>query len=375
MAISSAQEIIEEIRQGRMVILMDDEDRENEGDLIIAAEHVTPEIINFMATHGRGLICLTLSKARCKTLGLGPMVQDNGAQFSTAFTASIEAAHGVTTGISAADRATTILAAVAKNAQACDVVQPGHVFPLMAQDGGVLTRAGHTEAGCDLARLAGFEPASVIVEILNDDGTMARRPDLELFAQKHGLKLGTIADLIEYRNLHESTIERVEKCQLTTEFGQFELITYRDTVEDQLHYALQRGEINEQPTLVRVHVHDLFGDILHSQREISSHWSIAQAMQKVAAEGGVVVILTRPDSNDFIINKLRRFAAQDNQQSVAPLAGNQQRASRSIGIGSQILADLGVRKMRLLVSSDKHYHALAGFGLDVVEYIVKSESQ
>lgn len=214
MPISSAAEIIEDIRQGRMVILMDDEDRENEGDLIIAAEKVSPEAINFMATHGRGLICLTMTKERCQRLGLPLMVRDNNAQFSTAFTVSIEAAEGVTTGISAADRARTVEAAVAPNAVAADLVQPGHIFPLMAQDGGVLTRAGHTEAGCDLARLAGFSPAGVIVEILNEDGTMARRPDLEVFGEKHGIKLGTIADLIEYRNNNETTIERVAECKL-----------------------------------------------------------------------------------------------------------------------------------------------------------------
>ncbi|MDF4356785.1 3,4-dihydroxy-2-butanone-4-phosphate synthase, partial [Vibrio parahaemolyticus] len=216
MPISTPQEIIDDIRAGKMVILMDDEDRENEGDLIMAAEHITPEAINFMATYGRGLICLTMTKARCENLGLPPMVQDNNAQYTTNFTVSIEAAEGVTTGISAADRARTVQAAVAPNAKAADLVQPGHIFPLAAQDGGVLTRAGHTEAGCDLARLAGLEPASVIVEILNDDGTMARRPDLEIFAEKHGLKLGTIADLIEYRNNTETTIERVAECKLPT---------------------------------------------------------------------------------------------------------------------------------------------------------------
>jgi GTP cyclohydrolase II (EC 3.5.4.25)/3,4-dihydroxy-2-butanone 4-phosphate synthase (EC 4.1.2.-) len=248
MAISSAQEIIDDIRQGKMVVLMDDEDRENEGDLIIAAEAVTPEAINFMATHGRGLICLTLTQQRCQQLGLPLMVSDNNAQFSTAFTVSIEAAEGVTTGISAADRARTVQAAVTPDAKAADLVQPGHVFPLMAQEGGVLTRAGHTEAGCDLARLGGYSPASVIVEILNEDGTMARRPDLEVFCDKHGIKLGTIADLIEYRNLNETTIERVASCKLPTEFGEFDLVTYRDTIDDQIHYAMCKGEVTADPT-------------------------------------------------------------------------------------------------------------------------------
>ena len=226
MALSTTQEIIADIKAGKMVILMDDEDRENEGDLIMAASCVRPEDINFMARYGRGLICLTLTRDRCKQLALPLMVDRNNAQFSTAFTVTIEAAEGVTTGISAADRAVTVQAAVAPNAKAADLVQPGHIFPLMAQDGGVLTRAGHTEAGCDLARLAGYEPASVIVEILNEDGTMARRPDLELFAEQHGIKLGTIADLIEYRNQHETTVEKVAECKLPTEFGEFDLITF-----------------------------------------------------------------------------------------------------------------------------------------------------
>lgn len=366
MAISSPQEIIEDIRQGKLVILMDDEDRENEGDLILAAEKITPEMINFMATHGRGLICLTLTKERCKRLGLAPMVQDNGAQFSTAFTVSIEAATGVTTGISAADRACTVLAAVNKDAVAADVVQPGHIFPLMAQDGGVLTRAGHTEAGCDLARLAGLEPAAVIVEILNDDGTMARRPDLEIFGEKHGIKLGTIADLIEYRNNNETTIERIAKCKLPTEFGEFDLVTYRDTIDNQMHYALSKGEINAEPTLVRVHLQDSFHDVLHSARGGERSLSITDAMQRIQAENGVLVLLGNDETPQSIIDKVRAFAAEDNGET---LSGKAQRATRRIGIGSQILADLGVTKMRLLSAANKRYHALSGFGLEVVEYI------
>ena len=225
MSLNTAEEIIADIKAGKMVILMDDEDRENEGDLIIAAEHITPDAINFMATYGRGLICLTMTQERCEQLNLPLMVKSNGAQFSTNFTLSIEAAEGVTTGISAADRARTVQAAVAKGAVPEDIVQPGHIFPIMAQPGGVLTRAGHTEAGCDLARLAGLEPSSVIVEILNPDGTMARRPQLEVFANEHGIKIGTIADLIEYRNLNETTIEKVAQCKLPTEYGEFNLVT------------------------------------------------------------------------------------------------------------------------------------------------------
>lgn len=367
MAISSAKEIIEDIRQGKMVILMDDEDRENEGDIILAAEAVTPEAINFMATHGRGLICLTLTKDRCQRLGLPLMVSDNNAQFSTAFTVSIEAAEGVTTGISAADRAQTVKAAVAPDAKAADLVQPGHIFPLMAQDGGVLTRAGHTEAGCDLARLAGYEPAAVIVEILNDDGTMARRPDLEAFCERHDIKLGTIADLIEYRNNNETTIERVASCKLPTEYGEFDLVTYQDTVDNQIHYALCKGEVNNQPTLVRVHLQDTFTDMLHSDRAAERSWSLADAMKRISHEGGVLVILGKEESPESIINKVRAFEAQDNGQR--PAGAKWQGTSRRVGVGSQILADLGVTEMRLLSSTSKRYHALSGFGLKVVEYV------
>ena len=254
MALNKIEDIIEDIRLGKMVILMDDEDRENEGDLIIAADKITPQGINFMATHGRGLICLTLTEQRCKLLNLPRMVDANKAQFATNFTVSIEAATGVTTGISAADRSRTVEAAVGVDAVASDIVQPGHIFPLMAQEGGVLTRAGHTEAGCDLARLAGCSPASVIVEILKEDGTMARRPDLEIFAEKHGIKIGTIADLIEYRNANETTIVKESQCKLPTRYGDFELVTYRDTIDDELHYAMVKGEIDSDAvTTVRVH--------------------------------------------------------------------------------------------------------------------------
>ncbi|WP_105903051.1 bifunctional 3,4-dihydroxy-2-butanone-4-phosphate synthase/GTP cyclohydrolase II [Vibrio gangliei] len=369
MAISSSKDIIEDIRLGKMVILMDDEDRENEGDLIMAAEHITPEAINFMATHGRGLICLTLTKERCHNLGLPPMVQDNNAQYTTNFTVSIEAARGVTTGISAADRAVTVQAAVAKNAKASDLVQPGHIFPLAAQEGGVLTRAGHTEAGCDLARLAGLEPASVIVEILNEDGTMARRPDLEIFAEKHGIKLGTIADLIEYRNNTETTIERVAECKLPTEFGEFDLVTYRDTIDNQLHYALRKGNVTDNACLVRVHLQDTFTDLLHSNRTADRSWTLDAAMKRINQEGGVLVILGNEETPESIIHKVKMFEQQDNQ--TAPTMAKKQGTSRRVGVGSQILADLGVKDMRLLSSSDKRYHALSGFGLNVVDYVTE----
>lgn len=367
MPISTPQEIIEDIRLGKMVILMDDEDRENEGDMIIAAEHITPEAINFMATHGRGLICLTMTKERCENLGLPPMVQDNNAQFSTAFTVSIEAAEGVTTGISAADRSRTVEAAVAKDAKASDLVQPGHIFPLAAQDGGVLTRAGHTEAGCDLARLAGLEPASVIVEILKEDGSMARRPDLELFAEQHDIKLGTIADLIEYRNNTETTIERVAKCSLPTEFGEFELITYRDVIDDQLHFAMKKGDVTTGTPLVRVHLQDTFTDLLHSNRNSNRSWTLQTAMKRIGEDGGVLVLLGNEESSELLLHRIKVFEQQDEGQ--APAMAKKQGTSRRVGVGSQILADLGVSDMRLLSSAGKKYHALGGFGLNVVEYV------
>lgn len=367
MKFSPAAEIIEAIRNRKMVILVDDEDRENEGDFIMAAEAITPEAINFMATHGRGLICLTLTQQRCQQLNLPLMVDSNNAQFSTNFTVSIEAAEGVTTGISAADRALTVQRAVAKQAKASDLVQPGHIFPVMAQEGGVLTRAGHTEAGCDLARLAGFEPASVIVEILNADGTMARRDDLLALSEKLDIKIGTIADLIEYRNHNETTIEKVAQCHMPTEFGEFELHTFRDTIDNQLHYALQKGEIDpEHPTLVRVHLQNLFNDVLHTERAADRSWSLPQAMERIASEGGLLVILGREENNDEVLAKLKSFEQEDKGER--PVAAKWQGTSRRVGVGSQILAELGVRNMTLL-SSPKRYHALSGFGLNVLEYI------
>lgn len=367
MPLNTPAEIIDDIRNGKMVILMDDEDRENEGDLVMAAEYVTPEAINFMATHGRGLICLTLTRARCQQLDLQLMVDKNKSPFATAFTVSIEAAEGVTTGISAADRARTVKAAVARDARPSDIVQPGHIFPLMAQDGGVLVRAGHTEAGCDLARLAGLEPAAVIVEILNEDGTMARRPDLEVFAAKHGIKIGTIADLIEYRNLNETTIEQVARCQLPTAVGDFELVTFRDTIDGQLHFALVKGAIDaNQPTLVRVHLQDTFSDLLLSNRGANRSFSLHSAMSRIQQEGGVLVLLGKQESSDDLVQLVEYFAQQDAGQN--PRSPTWKGTSRNVGVGSQILASLGVKKMRLL-SQPKKYHALSGFGLEVVDYV------
>lgn len=365
MSLHSIEEIIEDIRLGKMVILMDDEDRENEGDLIMAADMVTAQAINFMATFGRGLICQTLTQSRCQQLSLPLMVVNNNAQFSTNFTMSIEAAEGVTTGISAQDRAVTVLAAVAKDAKASDIVQPGHIFPLMAKEGGVLIRAGHTEAGCDLARLAGFEASSVIVEILNDDGTMARRPDLEVFAEKHGLKMGTIADLIEYRNTKESNVVREAKCKLPTRFGEFDMLTFRDTIDNQLHYVLIKGEVKEE-VLVRVHLQNTFNDLLHSERDQKRSWSLEKAMQRIADEGGVLVLLGNQEHSSDILAKVKAFELEDKGQASTP--AKWQGTSRQVGVGSQILANIGVTKMRLL-SSPKRYHSLSGFGLEVTEYI------
>lgn len=364
MPLNSSEEIIEDIRQGKMVILMDDEDRENEGDLIMAAEHVTPEAINFMVTHARGLVCLPMTAERCKALNLPLMVDDNGAQFSTNFTVSIEAAEGVTTGISASDRAKTVLAAVAKDAKASNIVQPGHIFPLIGKEGGVLNRAGHTEAGIDLARLAGCEPASVIVEILNEDGSMARRPELEVFAAKHNMKIGTIADLIEYRNLNETTIQQVAKCKLPTEYGDFDLVTFKDVIDNQVHFAMCKGDINaEAPTLVRVHLLNSFSDLLGSQRAISRSMGLPEAIKYIAENGGVLVLLGKTED---LLAQVKQFEAEDKGEKPANAVWTG--SSRTVGVGSQILASLGVKKMRLL-SKPKKYHALSGYGLEVVEYI------
>ena len=368
MSLNTTAEIIEDIRLGKMVILMDDEDRENEGDLIMAADLVTPEAINFMAKYGRGLICLTLTAERCAQLKLPLMVEDNTAAFSTNFTVSIEAAEGVTTGISAADRAVTVQAAIAKDAKATDIVMPGHIFPLKAQEGGVLTRAGHTEAGCDLARLAGREPAGVIVEILNEDGSMARRADLEIFAKEHDIKLGTVADLIEYRNINETTIERVSECKLPTEFGEFDLVAYQDTIDKQVHFALVNGEVKEnEVTNVRVHLQNTFSDNFFSDRLGSRTWPLHSALARLAKDGGVLVMLGHQETAESLIEQIKSIKQEDAGERVAAKAHG---ASRRVGVGSQILQDLGVQKMALF-SSQKKYYALSGFGLEVVEYIAE----
>lgn len=367
MALNNTHDLIEDIRAGRMVILMDDEDRENEGDLIMAADAVRAEDINFMARYGRGLICLTLTRERCEQLRLPLMVSQNNAQHATNFTVSIEAADGVTTGISAADRAVTVQAAVARDAGPEDIVQPGHIFPLMAQPGGVLTRAGHTEAGCDLARLAGKEPAAVIVEILNEDGSMARRPDLEKFAAEHNIKMGTIADLIHYRTLNEKTVERVAECNMPSEVGEFRLYTYRDTLNDIAHFAMVKGELDENtPTLVRVHVQDDLCDLTFSRRS-GCGWPLDEALRTVNDAGhGVVIILRSNTADKDICRRVREFAARDSGESWRKRDGDDD--LRTYGLGAQILLDLGVRRMRVL-SAPKRLHAISGFGLEVVEYV------
>jgi 3,4-dihydroxy 2-butanone 4-phosphate synthase/GTP cyclohydrolase II len=356
MALNTAEELIEDIRAGKMVILMDDEDRENEGDIIIASECVTAEHINFMARFARGLICMPMTRERCELLKLPLMAPRNGSGFGTKFTVSIEAAEGVTTGISAADRARTVQAAVARNAVAEDIVSPGHIFPLMAQPGGVLARAGHTEAACDLARMAGFEASGVICEIMNDDGTMARRPELEAFAEQHNLKIGTIADLIHYRLIHERTVERISEQPLDTELGQFNLVTYRDAVEDTAHMALTLGKLcAEEPTLVRVHNMDPLRDLFLVNQP--GRWSLRAAMAEVAKAGsGVVLLLGNPLTGPELLAHLGR------QQPASPATYS------TVGAGSQILRDLGVRKMRLL-SSPMKFNAISGFDLEVVEYL------
>jgi 3,4-dihydroxy 2-butanone 4-phosphate synthase/GTP cyclohydrolase II len=370
MPLNSTEEVISDLRAGRMVIIMDDEDRENEGDLVLAADCVTPEAINFMAKYGRGLICLTLSKARCERLHLPLMVNANNAPHSTAFTVSIEAARGVTTGISAADRAQTIRAAVAPDAKSTDLVQPGHVFPLMAQPGGVLVRAGHTEAGCDLARLAGYEPAAVIVEVLNEDGTMARRPDLEAFAAEHGLKIGTIADLIHYRVANEKAVMREERCDLATEFGSFRVTAYRDTIENEVHLALVMGDVSpERPVLVRVHLQNTLCDLFGAYHPACG-WPLKDVMQQISAAGeGVIVVLRNRDHSEDVLCKVRELCDIDRESLAPPIKRDRDRNElRTYGIGAQILSDLGVRKMRVM-SAPKAMHGISGFDLEVVEYV------
>lgn len=371
-AISSVTEIIGEIRAGRMVILVDEEDRENEGDLLMAAEFVTADDINFMVTHGRGLVCLTLTEERCEQLDLPLMATRNETRFGTNFTVSIEAAQGVETGISAADRARTVQAAVARNAQPSDLVQPGHIFPLKAVPGGVLVRAGHTEAGCDLTRLAGLTPAAVICEILNPDGTMARLPQLVEFACQHGLKIGTIADLIQYRSTHESMIERLFERQMTTAWGQFQAIGYRDLSSGAPHIALVHGSIEpEQETLVRVHEPTTVLDLLCADFDDHS-WSIPAALQAIQKGPAGVCILMNCDGAQEKIFEQFSLRQQDESGGQSPRGASYRHDLRTYGIGAQILRDLDVGHARLLARPRK-MPSMTGFGLTITGYLNETD--
>jgi 3,4-dihydroxy 2-butanone 4-phosphate synthase/GTP cyclohydrolase II len=363
MSFAPIPELLEELRAGRMVVIVDDEDRENEGDLIMAAELVRPQDINFMVTHARGLVCLSLTRERCRQLGLPPMVRDNTSSHGTNFTVSIEAAEGVTTGISAYDRAHTVRTAVKPDASARDLSQPGHIFPLQAQPGGVLNRAGHTEAACDLALLAGMEPAGVLVEILNPDGSMARRPELEVFAREHGLKIGSIEDLIRHRIATEHTVERVDARTIDTEHGSFALHTYRDRLSHALHFALLRGDADaDAPTLVRVHMLNPLADALHWRRADFGP-AVGDVLARIAHEGrGALVLLGETPDADALLARVK-------EQPEAPRGrGGSLAEWRRNGAGAQILADLGLGKLRVL-GTPRRQVGLAGYGLEVVEYV------
>jgi len=361
--LSKTEDILEDLKKGKMVLIVDDESRENEGDFIMAASKVTPEDINFMSKYARGLICLTLTRERCKQLNLPLMKNDTDSNHETNFTISIEASEGVTTGISAYDRAHTIRTAVMPDASPNDISRPGHIFPLMSQPGGVLTRAGHTEAGCDLARLAGFEPASVIVEIMSDDGTMARLPELKKIAKEHDIKIGTIEDLIKYRTKHEKTVIRKNESSINTEYGEFNLVSYEDIMSNTMHIALVKGDLKKnESTFVRVHIQNTIKDILHSAHH--SGWPLKNAMQRINEEGnGVILILRWNESVNAIlkdIDNIKEFHEDISQDF----------DRRTLGVGGQILSDLGVTKMKLL-SSPKTFYGLGGYGLEIEKYITE----
>ena len=365
-AFSSVEEIIDDIAAGKMVVMLDDENRENEGDLIMAAARVRPEDVNYMATHGRGLICLTLSRERCKQLRLPLMVSETDEHHATNFTISIEAAEGITTGISAHDRAKTIQAAVAPGARPEHLSQPGHILPVMAQPGGVLTRAGHTEAGCDLARLAGLEPAAAIVEILNDDGTMARRPDLEKFARKHGIRMGTIADLIRYRLEKERNVERIAEQVVETEHGEFTLYCFDDHINQSVHVALVKGDLaSVEAPLVRVHLQDTLGDVM-GVKSRSLGWPLHSAIERIAREeAGVVVLLRDQETSRDFMDSVETL--DEHPDELESRRGGDS-VLRTYGVGAQILRDLGLSKIRVL-SAPKQMYAISGFDLEITEYV------
>jgi len=365
-AISPVADIVADMRAGRMVILVDEEDRENEGDLVLAADHVTPEAINFMARFGRGLICLTLTKERCERLQLPPMVPRNGTKMGTAFTISIEAAEGVTTGISAADRARTVQVAVAPNAVATDLVQPGHIFPLQAVEGGVLMRAGHTEAGCDLAAMAGCSPSAVICEIMKDDGTMARLPDLQVFAAEHGLKIGTIADLIQHRSRTESLVHKLGTRPLNTAFGEFSATAFRDEPSGALHLALVKGQWSPEHSVdVRVHEPLSVLDALEVGRSMHS-WSLEASLRHISEAGaGVAVLLNCGETAGQLLAQFEGTA----RSAQAPERGRMD--LRTYGVGAQILRECGVQKMRLM-GNPRRMPSMTGYGLEITGYLSRN---
>ena len=365
-AFSDIEDIIADIRAGKMVIMVDDENRENEGDLLMAAGKVRAEDINYMATHGRGLICLTLSRERCSQLRLPLMVFETDQHHATNFTISIEAAEGITTGISAHDRARTVQAAVAADARPEDLRQPGHIFPVMAQPGGVLTRAGHTEAGCDLARLAGLEPAAVIVEILKEDGSMARRPDLERFSREHGIRIGTIADLISYRLEKERNVERISEIPVVTAHGEFRMICYDDLINRSIHVALVKGDIEKADNpLVRVHIQDTLGDVI-GVKSPSLGWPLDSAIERIAAEdAGVIVMLREQESSRDFVDAVENLG-QHRDDFDQHRSGDS--VLRTYGVGAQILRDLGLTRIRVL-SAPKLMYAISGFDLEITEYV------